>query len=263
MAADIVALAGWVAEARLAGRRLAAPPRRLALRTLEEGYEVQDRANTILEARLGPRVGHKIGGTTEAMRAYINTPEPVGGEVFARTVHASGAVLRLDQFLRLGIETEIAVRLGKALRARPAPYQRDQVADAVESVAASIELVEDRYEDFRSAGAPLIIADNAFDAGVVLGEPVRDWRELPLDRLRALTLIDGRLVAEGQSDALMGHPLDALCWLANRRARLGHGLEAGSFVTLGTITPVQWIEASCGVAIEIEALGRLELQLVA
>ena len=100
-----------VVTARLGRQRL----RRLAgVATLGDGYAVQQRANALLEGRLGPRVGHKIGGTTESMRRYINVPEPLAGEVFASQVHADGAIVRRGEFVRLGVESEIAVRLSIA-----------------------------------------------------------------------------------------------------------------------------------------------------
>jgi 2-keto-4-pentenoate hydratase len=248
-----------VAERRLARQRLGRLPDELAVRSLEDAYAVQGCANDILEERLGARVGHKIGGTTEAMRAYIAVPEPVGGEIFESTVRQSGAQVRLGDYTRPGIETEIAVRLAKPLASRPAPYTREEVADAVGSVFAAIEIVDDRYEDFRSIGAATIIADNAFNAASVLGDPVTDWRGLELDALTARTFVDRALMGEGTSDALYGHPLEALRWLANRLSGLGRGLEAGSFVSLGSITPVQWLDRPCHTRIEVEALGAVEV----
>ena len=148
--------------------------------TLDDGYAVQQRANALLEGRLGARAGHKIGGTTEAMRRYINVPEPLAGEVFASQVHDDGATVRRSDFVRLGIETEIAVRLAHDLPPQPAPYARDDAARAVAGCMASIELVDDRYDDFTAIGGPTQIADNAFDAGVVLGRPRADWQGLDL-----------------------------------------------------------------------------------
>jgi 2-keto-4-pentenoate hydratase len=250
------AAAKLVVEARLARRRLG---RLAGIETVEDGYEVQRRANAALEGHLGPRVGHKIGGTTAPMRAYINIPEPVAGEIFATTAHAAGARLKLRDFVRPGVETEIAVRLGSDLPARRQPYTREEVAEAVDAVMAAIEIVDDRYEDFRTVGAATLVADNAFDAGSLLGEPVRDLDPLDTGNLRARTLKDGRLVAEGLSDLLMGHPMDALAWLANRRSSLGLGLEAGGFVSLGSITPVQWLERPATFRIEVQGLGSVEV----
>jgi 2-keto-4-pentenoate hydratase len=245
-----------VVEARLGRSRLA---RIETLASLDDGYIVQHRANERLEPRLGARVGHKIGGTTEAMRRYIHAPEPLGGEIFASQVHPDGATIRRAEHVRLGIETEIAVRLGHALPARTETYSRDEIAGAVAEMMAAIELVDDRYVDFTSVGAPTLVADNAFDAGSVLGTPVASWRGLDLAGLTARTFRDGIPVAEGRSDALLGHPLDALAWLANCRSRQGLGLAAGSFVSLGTITPVQWVAAASAWRIEVEALGAVSV----
>ena len=151
------------------------------------------------------------------------------------------------------------VRLGQDLPPRPAAYGRDEVAAAVAEVMAAIELVDDRYQDFVRIGAATLIADNAFDAGSLLGPPVMDWRPLDLGNLQARTLRDGAVIAEGRSDALLGHPLKALAWLANRRSSLGLGLAAGTFVSLGSITPVEWVAAPARYRIEVEALGSVEV----
>ena len=197
-----------------------------------------------LERHLGARIGHKIGGTTETMRRYLSASEPMAGEIFAHQCHPDGATVARAGFIRLGIETEIAVRLADALPPRPDAYTRADMAAAVAEVMAAIELVDDRYADFGSAGVATLIADNAFDAGSVLGAPASGWRGLDLAALTARTFHDGRLLAEGRSDALLGHPLDALAWLANCRSKLGLGLTAGQFVSLGTITPVHWVRST-------------------
>jgi 2-keto-4-pentenoate hydratase len=133
------------------------------------------------------------------------------------------------------------------------------VTAATEAVMAAIEIVDDRYEDFRTIGAQTLLADNAFNAGSLLSEPMRDFNALDLGALRARTLIDGQEVASGLSDALLGHPMDALAWLANRRSKLGPGLAAGTFVSLGSITPVQWVEKPATFRVEVEALGAVEV----
>ncbi len=247
-----------VVRCRLAGRRLA---KLAGIDSEEAGYAVQQRANLELAKRLGPVAGHKIGGTTSTMRAMLGWSQPVADEVFEGTVQVSPGSYAFGTFLRPGIETEIAVRLGRGLPAADAPFDRAAVAAAVAEVFPAIEIVDDRYEDYRSAGAATVIADNAFNAASVLGRPAAGWRELDLAALEARTWIDGVLVAEARSDALMGHPFEALVWLANRRAALGLGLAAGSFVSLGTITPVQWLAGPAHARIAIEGLGEVVVLL--
>lgn len=230
--------------------------------TLEDGYRVQQRANAMLELHLGPRVGHKIGGTTEAMRRYIHVPEPLAGEIFEHQLHPDGAAVSRAEFVRLGIEAEIAVRLAHDLLPRTAPYTREDAAVAVAALMPAIELVDDRYEDFATIGGPTQIADNAFDAGSVLGSPLADWRRLDLASLTARVFRNGALVAEGRGDSLLGHPLEALAWIAERRSRLGLNLAAGTFVSLGSMTPVQWADEPAVYRVEVEALGGVEVTVL-
>lgn len=253
---ELARAAAAVAAARLRRQRLG---RIDALTGVEDGYQVQRIANTYLERHLGPRIGHKIGGTTAAMRAYIGVTEPMAGEIFASTVHPDGATVRRRNYVRVGIETEIAVRLARSLPARSEPYGRKEAAEAIGAVMAAIELVDDRYEGFATIGAATLIADNAFDAGSILGPAVRDWRGLDLAALEARTLREGEIVARGLGSELYGHPLDALAWLASRRASLGLGLEEGTFVSLGSITPVQWVEAPGRYRVEVDELGAVEV----
>ncbi|HRY26664.1 MAG: fumarylacetoacetate hydrolase family protein [Geminicoccaceae bacterium] len=225
----------------------------------DEGYAVQQAANAALAKRLGEVAGHKIGATAEGMRKLLNVPGPIAGDVFASTVHQKRATLRLADFVHPGIETEIAVRIARDLTPAEAPWTKERIAAAVAAVLPAIEIVDNRYVDFKEAGAGTIIADNAFNAGSILGRETTDWQHLPLDRLTARTLIDGKEVGTGLSDELLGHPLNALVWLADRYAGLGWTLKAGRFVSLGTITPVQWITGPCEVQIEVEGLGGVEV----
>lgn len=245
-----MALSALVAENRIKGGRLDG----LGL-TEDAGYTVQAEANLILAQQLGPVAGHKIGATALGMRQLLNVPGPIAGDVFERTVHRDHASLHLADYARPGVETEIAVRVARDLKPEEAPWTVERIAEVVAAVMPAIEIVDDRYADFKTAGAGTIIADNAFNAASILGPETTDWRHLQLDKLTARTLIDGAEIATGLSDELLGHPLKALVWIADRYAGLGRTMEGGRFVSLGTITPVQWIAGPCEVRIEVEGLG--------
>lgn len=250
--------AATVLRARLSRTPLA---RITGLRSLDHGYAIQALANRALARSLGPVAGLKIGGTAENTRKLIAVEEPVLGEVLAATVQTSPARLPRAAFIRPGIETEIAVRLGRDLPARPAPYGRAEVAAAIATIMAAIEVVDDRYVDFKTVGGPTLAADNVYNAASVLGRELPFDPALELDRLAARTLVDGRLVAEGTGAALLGHPLDALLFAVEKRRRLGRGLEAGLFLSLGTMTMPQWVEGPATYRIEVEALGAVELAI--
>ncbi|MFO0992355.1 MAG: fumarylacetoacetate hydrolase family protein [Hyphomicrobiales bacterium] len=246
--------------------RLAGGPVDLALElrpaSEAEGYRVQAIANRILAASgLGAVVGHKIGCTTPVMQAFLGIHSPCSGEVFELTVAHERARLRAEDYRRLGVECEIVVALARDIEARDAPFTAASVAEAVGAVMAGIEIVDDRYADFRTFGVPSLIADNFFNAGCVIGVPVRDWRRLDLAALKGRTLINGSEVGNGSGAMVLGHPLNALAWLANARAARGLGLKRGEFAFLGSLVETKWLSAGDRVQIEIDELGKVALEV--
>jgi 2-oxo-3-hexenedioate decarboxylase/2-keto-4-pentenoate hydratase len=55
----------------------------------------------------------------------------------------------------------------------------------------------------------------------------------------------------------MGHPLEALAWLASLRASLGLALRAGEFVLLGSVVETRWVSAGDDVVVALEGLGEV------
>lgn len=256
------------AAARLLQQRLALQPITdlpIAVRphSEAEGYALQHDLNRLLsEAGMGRQIGHKIGCTTPVMQKFLGIPNPCGGVVFEKAVRRRSASVPASGFVRLGIECEIAVELARDLAPSGAPVDRHAAGEAVGAVMASIELVDERYANFRTLGVPTLIADDFFNAGCLLGEPVRDWRGLELDKLSGVTYVNGVEAGRGTGALVMGHPLEALAWLANVRAKHGFGpLKAGEFVTLGSVVETKWLNAGDKVRIEIERVGELELNV--
>src|SRR5580698_11657425 len=81
----------------------------VAPRDEAEGYRIQRAVHDLLLPSSGALVGYKIGCTSAVMQQYLNIPHPCGGGVFASGVHRSGAALRAKDFVRVGVECEIAV----------------------------------------------------------------------------------------------------------------------------------------------------------
>jgi 2-oxo-3-hexenedioate decarboxylase/2-keto-4-pentenoate hydratase len=192
------------------------------------------------------------------MQAFLRIPNPCAGGVFASTVHHRSGRLQHAQYLHVGVECEIVVRLSSDLPPTDAPYARASVAAAVDACMAGMEIVDDRYVDYRSLDTPTLIADDFFDAGVVLGDPVANWRNLDLPALTGVTRINGVEVGRGRGADVMGHPFEALAWLANNLAARGRGLKAGEFVFTGSVVETKWVNRGDRVEMEIEGLGRVD-----
>jgi 2-keto-4-pentenoate hydratase len=228
-----------------------------------DGYALQQEVRRRLgEVGLGPAVGHKIGCTTAVMQAFLGISNPCAGNVYAAGVLRGDGRVPRCRFVRLGVECEIAVELGRDLGAAEGPFDRDRVAAAVRAVMPAIEIVDDRYSDFRAVGVPTLIADDFFHSGCVLGEPVRNWQRLDLASLEGATFVDGVEAGRGTGASVMGHPLEALAWFANARAKVGLApLRKGEFVLLGSLVETKWLTGGMRARIEIDRLDALKLDV--
>jgi len=237
--------------------QIEALPPELMPANLDEAYAIRGVFEEIGIARgRGDVAGYKIGLTTPIMQKLCGVDEPCYGTIFANEVHHRRAKLPAGNYCRLGIETEIAVRLGEDL-----PDGRDpvRVAAAVESCMAAIELLEDLRHDYKRLSAAAMVAGNVWNAGVVLGEPVTGWRKLDLANVRARLTINGKEIGAGQGSDVMGNPLNALAWLAGKRAAAGTPLRRGMIVMTGSMVPIQFPAAGDHAVVEVEGLGTAEL----
>src|SRR5665811_2490090 len=119
---DIRAAVETIAAARRGRAPLEPLAGDAAPQTEAEGYLVQDALHGLLSADLGARVGYKIGCTSAVMQQYLDIPHPCSGGVFAHGVHPSGVSLRAADFVRVGVECEIAVRLARDLLPTEQPF---------------------------------------------------------------------------------------------------------------------------------------------
>lgn len=262
MSEDSLTQAARIIAARRISREAIDLPAQLRPDNEAGGYSLQAVANRMLgDNGFGAVIGHKIGCTTPVMQTFLGIHSPCSGEVFASTVAHERAQLRSRDYRRLGAECEIAIEFARDVTPEEAPFTRSTLVDAVGAVMAGIEIVDDRYADYRTLGVPSLIGDNFFNAGCVLGRPMPDWRRLDLAALKGRTLINGAEVGTGQGTMVLGHPLEALAWLANARAARGLGLKRGEFVFLGSLVETKWLSTGDHVRIEIEELGEVSLDV--
>ena len=226
---------------------------------LDEAYAIRRAFQEIEEtAGRGAIAGYKIGLTTPVMQKLCGVGEPCYGAIFAREVHHRRAELAAADYCRLGVETEIAFRLGDDL---PQGGDPGEIAAAVESCMPAIELIEDLHYDYKRLDAAAMVAGNVWNAGVVIGTPVTGWRNQDLAQATARLSINGHAIGSGNGGDVMGHPLNALAWLADKLAAAGTPLQRGMIVMTGSMVPIQYPVAGDQVVIEVSGLGSAELVL--
>jgi 2-oxo-hept-3-ene-1,7-dioate hydratase len=240
LADDVVA----DAAARLADAEKARIPiRQLSLQypemTIEDAYAVQ---RVLVESKLfeGRRLlGRKIGLTSRAMQQSVSITEPDYGALFDDMFFEDGSVVPIDRFIRPRIEVELAFVLGETVRG-PGCTAFD-ILRATEFVTPALEILDARVQMTDPDTGHLrtivdTIADNAADAGVVVGGRAVKPLELDLRWVAALLYRNEVIEESGVAAAVLNHPANGVAWLANKLSTYGVALEAGQLILAGSFT---------------------------
>jgi 2-keto-4-pentenoate hydratase len=234
-----------------------------APRSESDAYAIQDAFVALRAQKLGAIAGYKIALTSAEMRRFVGVDTPMAGVMLESTLHRSPARVRAADYVRLIIEFEVAVQIAEDLPAADKPFSRARVAESTGAVMPALELADDRSADYKGlAKHPLeLIADNCWNEGAVLGTPIEDWKRIDLAAVRGVATINGNKVGEGRGADAMGHPLDAVAWLADHLASIGRGLLRGDVVITGSIVTSKTVTAGDFVVLSMEGLGEIELRV--
>jgi 2-oxo-3-hexenedioate decarboxylase/2-keto-4-pentenoate hydratase len=223
---------------------------------LADAYRVQD---AYVAAIIGDNgtAGYKIGLTSKRMQAMCGIDQPIRGTIFSGRVADSGVHLKLAGYHHLGLEFEICVRLAHDLVPDGVPFTPESAGAAVDAVAAAIELVDDRHADYSVLHCETLVADNSWNAGVVLGTfvpaPAR------MEEAEGIAYQDGVEIARGHGADALGHPYVPLAWLANHLAASGRMLRKGDLVMTGSIVTTRFPEGPFTYRFDVSGIGSVEV----
>src|ERR1700753_267638 len=199
------------------------PIRQLSLEhpdmTIEDAYAVQ-RALVALKVADGREVkGRKIELTSKVMQRAVSIDEPDYGALFDDMFIEDGGRIPLGRYIRPRVEVELAFVLGEQVSG-PGVTLFD-VLRATEFVTPALEILDARVQmsDPETGHLRTIvdtIADNASDAGLVLGGRVFRPLDVDLRWVAALLLRNGTIEESGVAAAVLNHPGNGVAWLANR-----------------------------------------------
>jgi 2-oxopent-4-enoate/cis-2-oxohex-4-enoate hydratase len=197
-------------------------------------------------------IGHKIGLTSRAVQRQLGVDQPDFGCLLSDMVVDDGGTVPPNLLIQPRVEGEVAFVLGRALSG-PGVTVADVLA-ATELLLPCIEIIDSRIADWRIT-YPDTIADNASSGMLVLGGVgvTPTGKDLALAGL-ALRL-DGEVVSTGAGAACMGHPANAVAWLANTLGRIGRSLHAGDVILSGALGPVVPVRPGQHVEVEIAGVG--------
>jgi 2-keto-4-pentenoate hydratase len=225
--------------------------------TILDAYDIQDKYVALLRGEHGDAVGYKVGLTSAAMQKFCGIDHPIAGVVLASRVHQSGAAVRRAGYGRLGLEFEIAVRIKSDVPLTGAPVTAEMIAPHVGGVCAAVEIVDDRSADYSSLDVLSLVADNSWNAGIVLSEFTAKWPDL--ENVLGRATKDHAAIGEGHGRDILGHPFNSVAWVATQLNSRGVGLKAGQIVMTGAVMKTVFPDADAFYRFDLEGIGAVEV----
>ncbi len=197
-------------------------------------------------------VGWKVGLNPPAAQARAGIDGPVAGFLASGTVAADGAVHRLGGSAQTAVEPELFVALGADL---PAGVPAESALAAVAGAGPALEIVA---PDRDVAEIEAVLAGDIFHRAVVFGRQ----GPLPSGPLPFRVVVDDAPEAEGEAREAIGDLGELLAHVATFLGDNGAALRAGERVICGTLVPALPARPGGRVALELDALGRVEAAFV-
>lgn len=222
---------------------------------LDEAYAVQS-ISLGRRYRRGERwLGLKLGFTSKAKMEQMGVHDMIWGRLTDKMFYENGSELNISEYIHPRAEPEIAFRISKTINR---PLTLDNALEYIDGVGVAIEVIDSRYENFKFSLED-VVADNCSSAGFTLGE----WypADTPVQNLSMALLIDGEVVQEGNSNAILGDPLESLVAAARLARENGEALEKGAIILAGAATSAVYLKSNQTVAATAEGLGGVSLKV--
>lgn len=201
--------------------------------TVQQAYQIQ-LAQIEKKVQKGARIiGKKIGLTSKAMQEMVGVNEPDYGHLLDTMSHVDGEIIDISQFIEPKVEVEVAFVLAKDLKGPGISITN--VIDATDYIVPAIEIIDSRIKDWKIKFEDTV-ADNGSSAKVILGGIPTNIDQVDLRHIGMVLDVNGTQISTGAGAAVLGNPLKAVVWLANKLGEFGIPLKAGEVILSGAIT---------------------------
>ncbi len=223
---------------------------------LDDAYAIQKISLNRRYERGEVSTGYKMGFTSRAKMEQMGVHNIIWGRLTNKMEIANGNTLQRADFIHPRVEPEIAFKIKKTIDKTIA---FDAVHDYIAAIAPALEIIDSRYENFKFSLED-VVADNCSSAAYVLG----DWLafDTNIQNLNIEMRINENTVQTGNSNAILGNPLESLVEASKMMEKYQEVIPEGAIVLAGAATPAVYINEGDQIKAIFEGLGELGFEVM-
>ncbi len=204
-------------------------------------------------AKRGKIGGYKIALASKVQQQLCSISNPIAGGIFKKEIYQSAKSLNLHNFNSLGIEFEVAFEINQDILPVTLNDKNIEIKNYINRAYACLELIDDRNASYINLDALTLIADNAWSAGVILGNQIKNWENLDLNQLNSKLYWNNELI--GESKLLNTDPLNSLGWVIRHLCRYNKKIDKGSIIITGSLLKTKKPKSGDVIKFQIENLS--------
>ena len=258
---DILLAADILFNHRLNKTGLKSLPKILIPNSIVDAYKIQNELKILyLTLKDNICIGKKVGCTNKIAQEQVGIFEPFYGNLFSRYFNFSGCKLKSTKFFKPFIEPEISFVIKNDININNAPFTINDANNLFEGILPSIEIVDFRFGDnIKEVGINNLIITNGASEYWVRSEKIFPLNIIDLNNHEIKLYIDNNLVEKGNTNAVLGNPINSGVWLINKLADLGEPMLKGQFITTGTCTKAVPFISNTNIVADFGFLGKVEI----
>ena len=252
--------ARWIVQEHADKKQFTSLPESFGIKNLSDAYQVQRKVVNLFKQNRGDLGGYKLALTSEPIQKLCGLSHPCTGYLFKSELLSGNRTISQDDFGRLAIEFELAIKIGSDLSPQKNPWDRQSILPHIEAVLPAFELVEDRRASYENIDILSVIADNSWSGGAVLGEPCYEWQDLNFDQLGVEKKINGEKEFTFTGQAL-GNPFNSVVWMANFFNNQEETIQAGDILMTGSTFASHFASKGDRLEYRIDQIGDVKVEI--
>ena len=235
-------------------------PKQLIPTSYEDAYLIQEELKLLyLSLKDNITLGKKVGCTSIEGQKQLSIDEPFYGNLYSRFYGIDIDELSSKKFNKPFIEPEIALRIKKDIDISKAPFSLKDIDTLFDGFVCALEIVDFRFnKSLKEIGALNLIATNGASEYWIRNSEIFDLNSINFDNHPVNISFDNNLVGEGNTNSVMGSPLNSALWLINKISKKGETLLEGQFITTGTCTKAHELIPNSKISADFGQFGKVE-----
>lgn len=236
-------------------------PLKLIPKSINDSYKIQNQLKLLyLTLKDNVSIGKKVGCTNKIAQQQVGIFEPFYGNLFSKFYDYSGCHLKSSKFYKPYIEPEISFIIKEDININDSPFTIDDANYLFDAILPSIEIIDFRFgKNLKDVGINNLIMTNGASEYWVRSKECYELNKIDLNNNEIQLFIDNKLIESGNTNAVMGNPINSGIWLINKLCELGEPMLKGQFISTGTCTKAVPLSAKSNIIADFGLLGKVEI----